>query len=419
MRSFFILISARDPVLLRGMRPGLWLVSFLFLSCLSEPDPRAPSPPPAGDASGIKPEFTVAGVGFPDSAVLSRAFLSRDPDPRTARFLEKCRAGGTVRVGFLGGSITAGAGASRRSKRYSSLFTAALERRYPGLRVEQLNAGVGSTGSRYAASRAGRDLLDALPDLVLIEFAVNDFGEAPGDAAATLEGVVRQALLRNPEAPVVLLFMAKGDGRNAQAEHEAVGRHYALPMISWRDAVWPLIDAARLPWKAVFKDDPHPNNDGHRIAAHLLETWAARAPQSAGPLAPLPEPLFGDLYARAGALEPGDSVVVAQGSGWEDFEDAGRTGWRTTTDKAATLTLRTSARELTLGVRIDPHARSTVRVRVEGKPDLVLHNSDLFRYTRFVRVFSEAEALPRTVRVTHESGPGFTLDRVLYAGPPD
>jgi lysophospholipase L1-like esterase len=416
------LISARDPALLRGMRAILGVLPFLLLGCLSEPDTKAPAPP-VGEAAQTPPEFTVAGVDFPDAGALSRGLLSRAPDPRTARFLEKCRAGGTVRLGFLGGSITAGAGATRKSSRYSSRFRAALERRFPGLRVEELNAGVGSTGSRYAASRAGRDLLDALPDLVVVEFAVNDFGEAPGEAAATLEGVVRQALIRNPEAPVVLLFMAKGDGRNAQAEHEAVGRHYALPMVSWRDAVWPLIDSARIPWEAVFHDDPHPGNDGHRIAAHLLETWLARAPQAAGPVAPLPAPLFGDLYARAGALEPGDPVVAAEGSGWEDFEDEGRTSWRTLTSWAmaepATLTLRTSARELTLGLRVTSSDPSTVRVSVEGKPDIVLSNAGPFRYTRLVRVLSEAEALPRTVRVTHESGPGFTLDRVLYAGPPE
>jgi hypothetical protein len=364
------------------------------------------------------PEFTVAGVDFPDEGVLARALKARVPDPRTARFLEKCRAGGTVRLGFIGGSITEGATATRKSSRYSSLFASALERRYPGLRVEEVNAGVGSTGSRYAASRVGRDLLDAVPDLMVIEFAVNDFGEESGYAAATLEGVVRQALARNPEAPVALLFMGKGDGRNAQEEHAAVGRHYALPMISWRDAVWPLIDSARIPWSAVFHDDPHPGNDGHRIAAHLLETWLARAPETTQALAPLPEPLFGDLYARAGALEPGDTTVTAQAQGWEDFEDDGRTSWRTTTSTSATLTLHTSARELTLGVRVLPSENSTVRVRVEGRPDVFLSNVGLFRHTRFVRIFSEAEARPRTVRVMHESGPRFTLDRVLYAGRP-
>ena len=98
-----------------------------------------------------------------------------------------------------------------------------------------INAGLGGTGSMYGALRAGRDLLAGLPDFVVVEFAVND-NWTDGEA---FEGLVRQILAQPNSPAVLLLFMMWEKGGNDQEMQSIVGAHYLLPMVSFRDAIWP------------------------------------------------------------------------------------------------------------------------------------------------------------------------------------
>ena len=66
----------------------------------------------------------------------------------------------TFRMAFLGGSITEGAGASCREKRYASRLTAAITRRHPDVKVEEINAGVGGTPSALGMFRMNRDVME-------------------------------------------------------------------------------------------------------------------------------------------------------------------------------------------------------------------------------------------------------------------
>jgi lysophospholipase L1-like esterase len=56
-----------------------------------------------------------------------------------------------------------------------------------------VNAGIGDTDSQYGALRVQRDVLSYNPDLVVVEFAVNDNAGALGQLlnGDTYEGLVR------------------------------------------------------------------------------------------------------------------------------------------------------------------------------------------------------------------------------------
>jgi lysophospholipase L1-like esterase len=420
-RGFFMVNRFRPTYLASNMtRFAIFflLLAGLMTGCFT---PSSPEPPIVLDAP-----FNVASVRFPNDTVYNRANLNPIPNGRVRLFLEKCATRGTVRLGFIGGSITAGAITTTQSRRYSSLLASYIKQAYPGLKsVVEINAGIGSTGSRYAASRAAEDLLAQSPDLIVIEFAVNDF-VAGSDAyiRATLEGLVRQCLLHAADVPVLLLFTAKGDGQNVQALHAAVGDHYALPMISYRDAIWPLIDSNRMSWNDVFHDDPHPNDNGHRIAAHLLYTYLKKAAgQSATAGITVPPPLYSDLYQYAGVVTTGDTAVQATLSGWQAIAgDKGRTQYQSSGSGTSTLTLRTARRELTIGLHMHGSQNSNIRVLVEGGGlDTVLSDSYPFEHTRLFQVFARDDALPvamRTVRIEHQGSAAFKLDYVLYAGQP-
>jgi lysophospholipase L1-like esterase len=241
-------------------------------------------------------------------------------DPaRIEQVMARAERGQPVTIAVIGGSITAGAMATQPERRYGDLVARWWRERFPRAEVRHVNAGIGATGSNYAALRARRDLLSKRPDLVVVEFAVNDPNQR--SAAETLEGLVRQILGQPQKPAVVLLFTMNRAGGNAQEWHGKIGRHYRLPMVSFRDALWPDIQAGRLAWEAVEADQVHPNDRGHaycaRLVTALLDDVRGRrsAAQPASDVRPLPPPLVSDLFEHAELYEA-DALRPAVNQGW-------------------------------------------------------------------------------------------------------
>ncbi len=248
-----------------------------------------------------------------DDALYTRALVSQGEPARLERVLAKARRGEPVTVGVIGGSITQGASASKPELRYGNRVAAWWREKFPQATIKFVNAGIGATGSDYGALRAHRDLLASWPDFVIVEYAVND----PADlrSAESVEGLVRQILALPNQPAVLLLFTMHNNGGNAQEWQAKVGRHYGLPMVSFRDALWPEIQAGRMKWSDVEADIVHPNDRGHGYAAQfitrLLETKLDSLPSRERLPEPgkLPPPLFTDLFAHttlreANALQP-------------------------------------------------------------------------------------------------------------------
>ena len=105
--------------------------------------------------------------------------------------LNKLYSTGKLCVGFIGGSITQGSGASA-STTYGYAYQTIkwMKERFSQYEIEGHVAGVGGTGSDLGTCRLNEELLVYNPDLVFVEFAVNDGGD-PGKKAST-EGIIRQ-----------------------------------------------------------------------------------------------------------------------------------------------------------------------------------------------------------------------------------
>ena len=59
-------------------------------------------------------------------------------------------------------------------RRYVQQLARWFEATFPGLKVRSVNAGIGATNSGYGALRVQRDVIAQQPDLVVVEYAVND-----------------------------------------------------------------------------------------------------------------------------------------------------------------------------------------------------------------------------------------------------
>ncbi|MBV9864549.1 MAG: SGNH/GDSL hydrolase family protein [Abitibacteriaceae bacterium] len=257
--------------------------------------------------------------GFDLAAVTARSLVSVGDTARLQRVLAKARHGENVTVTVIGGSITQGAKATKEENRYGNRVAQWWRETFPQTKVEFVNAGIGATGSNYGALRAQRDLLSHRPDLVITEYAVND----PNDqsAAETLEGLTRQILAQPNHPALLLLFMMNQSGGNAQEWLSKVGTHYELPMISYRDALWPEIQAKRLKWEDISADEVHPNNMGHEYAAKFVTDFLATVLKALPPdeglpaTKVMPPPLFTDLFQHV-ALFEGEALKPTHNSGW-------------------------------------------------------------------------------------------------------
>jgi lysophospholipase L1-like esterase len=252
--------------------------------------------------------------------ILERSLVSAGDASRLKRVFAKGERGEKLVVGVIGGSITQGAKATKAEKRYPNVVAQWWRKNFPKAEVTLVNAGIGATGSNYGALRAQRDLLSKNPDFVIVEYAVNDSNEQA--RAVTLEGLVRQ-ILKAPSAPaVMLLFMTKKDGTNAQEWHSKVGAHYHLPMVSFRDGIWPGCKSGEFKIEDFLADEVHPNDFGHGVTAacvaHLLDE-ARKADASGSKTDPLPAPLFSAEYESTTLQEAPDLKPVAN-QGWT-FQD--------------------------------------------------------------------------------------------------
>lgn len=186
------------------------------------------------------------------------------------RVLDKLRAGKAVTVAYLGGSITAGSGASDPSKTsYRALVTDWLRARYPRAKVTEINASVANTGSLYASMRTRRDVIAHKPDLVFIEFAAFDAMEREDVARRAVEGVVRQLLTVSQPPEIVFLYSAN-PARSVRVEwHDAVAGYYRLPSIDLQAQTGLLIDGGKLATGSMWSG-ANLSDEGHRTYARLV-----------------------------------------------------------------------------------------------------------------------------------------------------
>lgn len=229
--------------------------------------------------------------------------------PTTARIAQQ---GGELRVAFLGGSITAADG-------WRPWVTARLGELMPAVTITAFNAGLPGTGSDLGVCRLGPDVLRHRPDLIFVEFAVNDAKTPPEQVERTMEGIVRQTWREWPGADLVFVYTVSTPGlADFQAGRwpgtalamERVAEHYGLPSLHVGADVARRCAAGALVFKgtaadgerAFSLDGVHPTPAGHRLYAdgvsRALPEWLA-APQARPAL---PAALRADNWERAGLL---------------------------------------------------------------------------------------------------------------------
>jgi len=237
-------------------------------------------------------------------------------------FAKVKQPGAEIRIGYLGGSITAQAG-------WRPKTLAHFQATYPQATISEINAAIGGTGSDLGVCRLQQDVLVHRPDLLFVEFAVNDGGASPEQIFRCMEGIVRQTWRTLPECDICFVYtltealapaMLEGKFQRSASAMEKIADHYGIPTIHLAMEVTKLASEGRLLWKAplpktdeekaalgdkvVFAPDSvHPHiATGHElylqaIVRSLVPIEAAST--SVRTAAPLPAPFIASHYEQA------------------------------------------------------------------------------------------------------------------------
>lgn len=325
-------------------------------------------------------------------------FLPRDGLPRVCA---KLAAVDEVRVAYLGGSITEADG-------WRVKTTAWMRAQHPQASIVEIHAAIGGTGSDLGVYRFAHDVLRHRPDLVFIEYAVNDSTASTHAIQQGVEGIVRQAWASDPAIDLCFVYTLKGDmlaelqcGRcpNSVLAMEQVAEHYRIPSINLAPEIIARVAAGSLVFQAktvaererahaaghlVFsEDDVHPLDAGHDLYAEVVTRNLARLTPAIVPGHPLPAPLVRDHLAAAKLLPLARATLSP---GWRRLDPESKHlvrcfGHRVPSLYAAQVgaTLRFTFRGTAVGLYdlLGPDC-GQVRVRVDDGPVRVVPRFDAY-----------------------------------------
>lgn len=251
--------------------------------------------------------------------VLDQAVINEGKPGRIYNFIKRAQAGENLTVAFLGGSITQGARATTNKDCYAYRTYAWLQETFPQAKLTYHNAGIGGTTSHLGVGRVQEEVLSVEPDLVIVEFSVNDEDES-AHFKETYEGLVRRILSSKTKPAVLLVHNVRyNDGGNAEAIHKPIGMNYGLPEVSMKSAIYPLIATGQIENREITPDDLHPNDLGHALVSRVICSYFEQvipvAQKSADPYVELPAPLTKNRYEQANRYR-NDALVATENVGF-------------------------------------------------------------------------------------------------------
>ena len=369
---------------------------------------------------------------------LRDSVMSVGNNARLKKVIERAQNGEVITLATIGGSITEGAGASSYKECWASRFHIRFRTEYGaanGSNVCFVNAGVGGTPSPFGYMRYQREVVnrvpaadtDGLPDVVVIEFSVNDWEEPTKHRC--FESMVKEILDAPNEPAVILLFAVFRNGFNLQNDLRRIGKNYDLMMVSIKDGFYCHF-GKELKKEGFFSDEYHPTSLGHRIMTDCLMqavTEAAEAETDAAPdldVKPVYgtdfmglKTIFGDTETEEFTVDRGGFPGSDSGSyhnqpvGWV----CGKNFYHNVKDPMDPLTVRGIFRKCLVAWKATNSASfGAAEILIDGRVvKTVKGGKDKWGQSEVVLVLDEKEAAEHTleIRVTEE-GKAFTVTAI-------
>ncbi|HCS50906.1 MAG TPA: acyl-CoA thioesterase, partial [Planctomycetaceae bacterium] len=247
--------------------------------------------------------------------------------------LAKLKDGQSVKIAYLGGSITAANGWRVKTREW-------FANEFPDAEVEEIHAAIGGTGSDLGVFRVQRDALQFEPDLLFVEFAVNDGGASPQRIWQAMEGIVRQAWAQNSRIDICFVYtfrtgfeepLRKGECPQSISAMEMLADHYGIPSIDFAMKIVELEQAGKLIFKSdqptkegvvrFSSDGVHPLDEGHQIYAEIVADAVSQMENTSTPKDHQPKlsTTFVNDHWQAAKMVPIEQSMLS--SEWKQLPD--------------------------------------------------------------------------------------------------
>ena len=376
----------------------------------------AESSQPVQQESSEADESSAASTAEADDArtdyekMVDRSLLSVGDMTRMSDVFQKAQNGEDITVAYIGGSITEGYNAGT-TEFYAKTCTDLLQGYFPDITVTGVNAGISGTPSLLGNLRLERDVLSADPDIVFVEFAVNDGQEAEYKNA--YESLVRTLLTQEKDIAVVLLFTVLDSGYTCQEHMSKIGANYDLPMISVHDSVYEEIEAGRMTWQDYSNDQSHPNAYGHKCITDFVDNYYQKVlpvvAENVGEVSKeLPDPVFSAKYMNMHYMDSAtmDGVEL---DGFEQYDTHGsfHNGWmyRGTDGGSMKFTVECSVLEMVFKANnSDKYGTADIYVDGEKVKSVVSNMSDGWNNPVTAYLIDNDSSAEHTVEIRMEGG---------------
>lgn len=281
----------------------------------------------------------------------SITFIKKDKSAMFKNTYYKLNTKKKLNIAYFGGSITAGFGATDAERySYRAIVTNWFKKQFPSANIKETNAAIGGTGTAYGIYRAVTDLkLESAtekPDLVFLEFAINDIydGTKTATAKSNLEYIIRTVYKYSSDADIFLVLTTDQACMNNDYDmlvaHRSIAEAYNIPYICVGKMLWDEMLAenkGQYPTASIynkyFHDTVHPANGGYAKYAGYITSFFADAFASKGsaqvspqnsympsnPLNPLPSsPYISNLKGQSaptGISVDGDGHITSNSNG--------------------------------------------------------------------------------------------------------
>lgn len=191
-------------------------------------------------------------------------------------------------VGFIGGSVTAGAGASNANETsWRARIVDWFRNTYPECEINEVNAAIGDSYTKYAVYRMDNDLLKYDYDIVFVEYAINDSpwysAKQDDETIIYFETLIRRIYEHNPNADIVIAYTI--DDKISRipkyfptaAAQEVIAAHYDIPSVNFGRALADYVAENNFKWDDWFSDYVHPNDKGYMYYAAVMSEYLENA----------------------------------------------------------------------------------------------------------------------------------------------
>lgn len=292
----------------------------------------------------------------------------------------------SISVAYMGGSVTEGYGSTNpRQKCWPTLLSDWIGKTY-GVEVKSKNSAIGGTGSYLGDFLFESEIAPMRPDLLFIEFAVNDRyeGYRYEAAARQVETLIGKAYACNPYMDVVLVLTYDLHDETYDyvqlRAHRDIAEKYGLLSIKMSEFLYAHCKETGEDPKTHYIDWVHPNDHGYEVYAEIIEGELSKYLKPKKAITkPIVRALQGDgkdLLLHAKMIRTSDAKL-SDISGWkyekESFTYLGLRydGHLVADQPGSSFTLTFSGTDLGIFYGADTN-RGKVSVLIDGKERIVV-----------------------------------------------